>query len=136
MAGLTVFEAKMVRSGQKRKREPMGDPDKVDEYKGPWREYVDQVKVAKPTDEEKAALEVMFADKKKKTEKKEEDQTIEESSMLHGELCRPPVVSDTLHLSCLERKRCPYCFQVLAILCSFSGFFKPKSRGSFNSLGS
>ncbi len=85
--GLTVFEAKMVRSGQKRKREPMGDPGEVDDYKGPWREYVDQVKVAKPTDEEKAAIEVMFADKKKKKEaKKDEDQTIEESTTLHGEL--------------------------------------------------
>lgn len=88
MAGLTVFEAKAVRSGKKRKREPMGNPEDIEEYKGPWREYVDQIKVAKPTDEEKAALEVMFADKKKKKEekKKDEDQTIEESTMLHGKV--------------------------------------------------
>lgn len=83
MDGLTVFEAKSVRSSRKRKREDKGDPGDVDGYKGPWREYVDQVKVAQPTDEEKAALEIMFASKKK--EKKEEGQTIEESTMLHGE---------------------------------------------------
>ena len=83
MEGLTVFEAKAVRSGQKRKRESLGDPGDVEGYKGPWREYVDQVKVAKPSEEEKAALELMFASKKK--EKKEEGQTIEESSLLHGE---------------------------------------------------
>ena len=80
--GLTVFEAKTVRSTRKRKREEKGDPADIEGYKGPWREYVDQVKVAKPTEEEKATLEVMFASKKK--EKKEEGQTIEESSMLHG----------------------------------------------------
>ena len=102
-AGLTVFEAKTVRSGCKRKREPMGDPEKVDGYKGPWREYVDQVKVAKPSDEEKAVLEVMFADKKKKNEKKEEDQTIEESTMLHGEY-----VPHVWRLGATEH--CPYTY--------------------------
>lgn len=82
MGGVTVFETKSVLTGKKRKREGKGDPGDVEGYKGPWREYVDQVKVAKPTDEEKAAMELMFASKKK--EKKEEGQTIEESSMLHG----------------------------------------------------
>lgn len=83
MEGLTVFEAKTVRTGKKRQREGTGDPGDVDGYKGPWREYVDQVKVSKPTDEEKAALEIMFADKKKK-DKKEEEKVIEETCMLHG----------------------------------------------------
>ena len=97
MEGLTVFEAKSVRTGEKRKREDRGDPSDVDGYKGPWREYVGQVKVSKPTEEEMAAMELMFADKKKKKEKKkdEEEQTMEESSMLHGvylSLCVVPVV--------------------------------------------
>lgn len=82
MEGLTVFEAKSVRTGEKRRRESKGDPSDVDGYKGPWREYVGQVKVSKPTDEEKATLELMFADKKKP--KKEEEQVMEESTMLHG----------------------------------------------------
>lgn len=81
---ITVFETKQVRTGMKRKREEKGDPGDVDGYKGPWRSYVDQVMVAKPTEEEKAALEIMFADKQKKKEKTEEP-TIEESSLLHGE---------------------------------------------------
>ena len=85
MEGMTVFEAKSVRTGKKRKREAKGDPADVDGYKGPWREYVDQVKVSKPTEEEMATMELLFADKKKKKEKKEEeDQTIDESTMLHG----------------------------------------------------
>lgn len=80
MEGLTVFEAKSI--GTKRRREGKGEPGDVDGYKGPWREYVDQVKVAKPSDEEKAALELMFAHKKKA--KKEEEETVEESSLLHS----------------------------------------------------
>ena len=86
MEGLTVFEAKTVRTGKKRRREGTGDPGDVDGYKGPWREYVDQVKVSKPTDEEKAALEIMFADRKKKDKKDEEEKIIEETCMLHGVL--------------------------------------------------
>lgn len=84
MEGLTVFEAKTIRSGAKRKREGKGDPADVDGYQGPWREYVDQVKVSKPSEEERATLELMFADKNKKKAKKEEEPTMEESSMLHG----------------------------------------------------
>ncbi len=38
--------------------------------------------MSKPTEEQKAILELMFADKKK--EKKKEDETIDESTMLHG----------------------------------------------------
>ena len=81
MEGLTVFEAKSIRTGKKRKQEGKGDPGDVDGYKGPWREYVDQVKVSKPTEEEMATMELLFADKKVK---KEEEQPMEESSMLHG----------------------------------------------------
>ena len=84
MEGLTVFEAKVVRTGKKRKREGKGDPGDVDGYKGPWREYIDQEKISKPSEEQRAVLELMYADKK--TVKKQEDETIEESSLLHGAL--------------------------------------------------
>ena len=50
---------------------------------GPWREYEDQLKVAKPTQEQMAILEEQFGEKQKAKQKKEED-TIEESSTLHG----------------------------------------------------
>lgn len=80
---MTVFEAKTVRTGVKRKRLDKGDPGDVDGYEGPWREYVDQIKVSKPTEKELAILEERFGDKQKN--KKEKDETIDESSMLHGE---------------------------------------------------
>lgn len=83
LEGVTVFEAKTVRTGQKRKREEKGDPGDVDGYQGPWREYKDQVKVSRPTEEQMAILEEQFGDKQKA--KKEKDETIEESSMLHSE---------------------------------------------------
>lgn len=55
----------------------------MDGYEGPWREYVDQIKVSKPTEKQLAILEEQFGDKQKN--KKEKDETIDESSMLHGE---------------------------------------------------
>ena len=82
---MTVFETKTVRTGQKRKREGKGDPGDVDGYMGPWRGYVDQEKVSKPTEEQMAILEEQFGDKQK--QKREKDETIEESSMLHSESC-------------------------------------------------
>ena len=83
LEGMTVFEAKTVRTGQKRKREDKGDPGDLEGYKGPWRGYVDQEKVSRPTKEQMAILEEQFGDKQKT--KKEKDETIEESSMLHSE---------------------------------------------------
>ena len=69
MEGLTVFEAKSVSTREKRKREDKGDPSDVDGYKGPWREYVGQVTVSKPTEEEMAAMELMFADRRRRRRK-------------------------------------------------------------------
>ena len=83
LEGVTVFEAKTVRTGQKRKREDKGDPGDLEGYKGPWRGYVDQEMVSRPTKEQMAILEEQFGDKQKT--KKEKDETIEESSMLHSE---------------------------------------------------
>ena len=49
MKGVSVFEIKEVRTGKKRKRKEKGDPEDLDGYMGPWREYVDQVKEHLPT---------------------------------------------------------------------------------------
>lgn len=49
---------------------------------GPWREYVDQVKVACPTPEQKAILEAQIGNKLK--DKEPEEETIEETTMLHS----------------------------------------------------
>lgn len=78
---------KQVRTGEKRKREEKGDPGDTEGYMGPWRGYVDQVKVAKPSSEQMAILEEQFKDKRKMQKKKEDEEEIfEESSLLHGEL--------------------------------------------------
>lgn len=37
MEGVSVFEMKKVRTGEKRKREDRGDPADVEGYMGPWR---------------------------------------------------------------------------------------------------
>ncbi len=87
LEGVTVFEAKTVATGVKRKRNDKGDPGDVDGYAGPWRGYVDQVTVSKPTEKQLALLEVQFGEKKKKKEVKEKEDTIDESTMLHGKCC-------------------------------------------------
>lgn len=88
MAGATVFEVKQVRTGEKRKREEKGDPGDTEGYMGPWRGYVDQVKVAKPTPEQMAVLEEQFKDKRKMQKKnnEEEDEVFDESTLLHGKV--------------------------------------------------
>lgn len=83
-----MFEVKTVRTGQKRKREGKGDPGDLEGYQGPWRGYVDQVKVSKPTEEQMAVLEEQFGEKQKKKRGEEKDETIEETTLLHSE-CSP-----------------------------------------------
>lgn len=70
--------------GEKRKREQPGDSDKVEGYKGPWRQYVDEVKVAKPTEAQKLILDQMIHSKKRK-EKEQKEETIDETTELHSE---------------------------------------------------
>ena len=45
MKEVSVFEVKLVRTGQKRRRKEKGDPADLDGYMGPWREYEDEVYV-------------------------------------------------------------------------------------------
>ena len=70
--------------GEKRMREQPGDSDKVEEYKGPWRQYVGEVKVAKPTEAQKLILDQMIRSKKRK-EKEQKEETIDETTELHSE---------------------------------------------------
>jgi pre-mRNA-processing factor 17 len=78
--GLTVFEHNKVKIERKRQREGKGDPSDIEGYKGPWADYKDEVKVAKPSEEQLAILEEKFGNKQKK---KEENETVEEKTMLH-----------------------------------------------------
>lgn len=70
------------RIGAKRKRLDRGDPSDVDGYLGPWAGYVDEKKVAKPTEEEMSVLEEKFGSKKKAGEE-EEIKDVETKTILH-----------------------------------------------------
>ncbi|KAJ8922907.1 hypothetical protein NQ315_001449 [Exocentrus adspersus] len=78
----TVFEASKVRPLDKRKRKKNSDPSDVDGFLGPWGGYVDEQKVAKPTEEEQAELDELVS-KKSKRGKPVEDKPVEEKSVLH-----------------------------------------------------
>lgn len=63
---VTVFETTKVRPLDKRKRKKNADPSDIDGFLGPWGGYVDEQKVAKPTEEEKAELLELTSKKSKK----------------------------------------------------------------------
>ncbi|KAJ8959125.1 hypothetical protein NQ318_022383 [Aromia moschata] len=52
----TVFETSKIRPLDKRKRKKNSDPSDIEGFLGPWGGYVDEQKVAKPTEEEQAEL--------------------------------------------------------------------------------
>ncbi|ESO06288.1 hypothetical protein HELRODRAFT_94015 [Helobdella robusta] len=78
----TVYETTKKREGDKRKRLRNDDPSDVDGYLGPWGKYVDEVTVAKPTEEEKKELDE-YLSKQNKRSKKIELKPTEEKSILH-----------------------------------------------------
>ncbi|CAH1116017.1 unnamed protein product [Phaedon cochleariae] len=78
----TVFEVSKVRPLDKRKRNRNGDPSDIEGFLGPWGGFIDEQKVAKPTEEEQAELDELVAKKTKKG-KPVEDKPIEEKSVLH-----------------------------------------------------
>lgn len=80
--GRTVFESRKRRPEDKRKRVKNNDPSDIDGYLGPWGGYIDEERVAKPTDEEQKELDELVA-KRKKRGKKEEEKPVEEKSQLH-----------------------------------------------------
>lgn len=62
----TVFETSKIRPLDKRKRKKNDDPGDVDGFLGPWGGFVDEQKVAKPTEEEQAELDEITSKKNKK----------------------------------------------------------------------
>lgn len=63
---VTVFETTKIRPLDKRKRKKNSDPSDIDGFLGPWGGYVDEEKIAKPTEEEKAELLELTSKKSKK----------------------------------------------------------------------
>ncbi|XP_044742207.1 pre-mRNA-processing factor 17 isoform X2 [Chrysoperla carnea] len=78
----TVFESTKERPADKRKRNKNDKPDDVDGFLGPWGGYVDEQKVARPTEEEAAELEEILA-KRHKRGKQTEEKPFEEKTVLH-----------------------------------------------------
>lgn len=63
---VTVFETTKVRPLDKRKRKKNADPSDIDGFLGPWGGYVDEQRVAKPSEEEKEELLELTSKKSKK----------------------------------------------------------------------
>lgn len=82
----SVFEsnskAKPKEQKEKRKRDQNNDPSDVEGFKGPWATYTDRVHLARPTEEQKQELAVIFA-KKNKPMKFIEPEDMECKSTLH-----------------------------------------------------
>ncbi|XP_014679169.1 PREDICTED: pre-mRNA-processing factor 17-like [Priapulus caudatus] len=80
--GATVFECKMKREGDKRKKETARDPSDIDSYLGPWAKYADEKTTMKPTEEEQEELDEIVAKRQKKG-KSGTEKSVEEKSTLH-----------------------------------------------------
>lgn len=78
----TVFESTKLRPLDKRKRRRNNDPEDIEGFLGPWGGYVDEQKIAKPTEEEAAELEELVS-KRNKRGKPVEEKPLEEKSILH-----------------------------------------------------
>ncbi len=119
LEGVTVFEAKTVCTGVKRKRLDKGDPGDVEGYAGPWRGYVDQVTVSKPTEKQLALLEEQFGEKRKKKAVKETEDTIDESTLLHGVCVCVWVVLYWMCTVCLLLQWTMLMITLVALICTY-----------------
>ena len=81
--GMTVFEKTPLRPADKRKRNKNDDPSDIGGFLGPWGDFVDEQKIAKPSEEEAAELEEILA-KRTKRGKPTEEKPIEEKTILHS----------------------------------------------------
>ncbi len=79
--GKTVFESPKPK--KKRKQEKNDDPADIEGFLGPWGKYENEQTVAKPSEEEKAALEELLA-KRHRRNRIPEDKPLEEKSILHS----------------------------------------------------
>lgn len=79
--GKTVFESPKPK--KKRKQEKNDDPADIEGFLGPWGKYENEQTIAKPSEEEKAALEELLA-KRHRRNRIPEDKPLEEKSILHS----------------------------------------------------
>lgn len=79
--GKTVFETP--RPKKKRKQEKNDNPEDVEGFLGPWGKYENEESVARPNDEQKAALDEILA-KRHRRHRIPEEKPLEEKSILHS----------------------------------------------------
>lgn len=96
--GKTVFESPKPK--KKRKQEKNDDPADIEGFLGPWGRYENEKTVAKPSEEEKAALEELLA-KRHRRNRIPEDKPLEEKSILHSKSnCTSNCVVSVLTVRC------------------------------------
>lgn len=93
--GRTVFEKATLRPSDKRKRNRNNDPADIEGFLGPWGGYVDEKRVAKPSEEEAAELEEVLA-KRSKRGKETEEKPLEEKTVLHSKVFIHNIAKDIL----------------------------------------
>lgn len=81
--GKTVFESP--KPQKKRKQEKNDNPADIAGFLGPWGRYENEESVARPNDEQKAALDEILA-KRHRRNRLPEEKPIEEKSTLHSKL--------------------------------------------------
>lgn len=79
--GKTVFESPKAK--KKRKQEKNDNPADIEGFVGPWGKFENEQTIARPSDEEKAALEEILA-KRHRRNRIPEDKPLEEKSILHS----------------------------------------------------
>lgn len=80
--GKTVFESPLPKN--KRKQEKNDKPEDIEGFLGPWGRYENEESVARPNDEQKAALDEILA-KRHRRSRITEEKPLEEKSILHSE---------------------------------------------------
>lgn len=79
--GKTVFESP--RPKKKRKQEKNDKPEDIEGFLGPWGKYENEESVARPNDEQRAALDEILA-KRHRRNRIPEEKPLEEKSILHS----------------------------------------------------
>lgn len=82
--GKTVFESP--RPKKMRKQEKNDDPADITGFIGPWGKYENEQAVARPNEEQKAALDEILA-KRHRRNRLPEEKPLEEKSILHSKPC-------------------------------------------------
>lgn len=99
--GKTVFESPLPK--RKRKQDKNDCPEDIEGFLGPWGKYENEESVAKPSPEQKAALDEILA-KRNRRHRIPEEKPLEEKSILHSEYSFCSVQEVKLFVSCKSNR--------------------------------